>query len=136
MRGVTVTFAGLILGASLLCPGCESPVGNSPDVHARYVLWEAMVAWLDYPIDEVYDATAKAVQQLDLDVMYHDHDGVAGQIATVDAQREGITIDMEARLGSRTILTIRAGVFGDKNKSEVILEQIARNLRQEVATAQ
>jgi len=134
MRAVTVAFVGLILGVCLLCQGCRSSMETGPDVRARYT-WDVLKAKLDYPIDEVFGAASDAVDQLDLKVMWHDQDGIAGEVATIDAQRENITIDVEALPGSRTILTIRAGIFGDKNKSEVIFERIMENLRQEAAVA-
>ncbi len=134
MRRVTIMFVGLILGVCLLCQGCESSVAAGADVRATYT-WDVLKAKMDYPIDEVFNAASNAVDQLDLKVMWHDQDGVAGEVATLDAQRENITIDVEALPGSRTILTIRAGIFGDKNKSEVIFEQIMENLRQEAAVA-
>ncbi len=134
MRGVTVAFVGLILGVCLLCQGCWSSMENGPDIRSRYE-WDTLKARLDYPIDEVYRAASDAVVQLDLDVMRQDHDGVAGEISSLDAQRDNITVDLEALPGSRTIMEIRVNLFGDRNKSEVIFEQIAANLRREVAAA-
>ena len=107
---------------------------NTSDVRARYA-WDALNARLDYTVDEVHEAASGAVHQLDLDVLRDDHDGVAGEVSTVDAPRENIVIDMEALPGSRTILTIRADIFGDRNKSEVIFEQIMENLRREEVAA-
>ena len=134
MRAVAITFVGLVLGVCLLCQGCGSSVETAPDVRAKYA-WDTLEAKLDYPIDEVYRAASDAVDQLDLHVMRQDHDGVAGEVATLDAQREHITVDLEALRGSQTLLEIRVGPFGDRNKSEVVFERIVENLRQEVVAA-
>jgi hypothetical protein len=127
-------FAGLVLGAALLCPGCGSSVSveTGPGVRARYA-WDTLKARLDYPIDKAYRAASEAVQQLDLDVLRQDHDGVAGEVSVLDAQRDHITVELEALPGEQTIMQIRVGLFGDKNKSEVVFEQIVGNLGEEVA---
>jgi len=128
--------AGFVLSGFLLCPGCGTSVQPGSDIrHAGYA-WDTLRARLEYPIDEVYRAATDAVHQLDLNVMWRDHDGVAAEISTVDAQRENITIDLEAMPQGQTHLAIRAGVFGDKNKSEVIFEQLMDNLREGMSVAQ
>ena len=60
---------------------------------------------------------------------------MAGEISAMDAQREHITIGLEAWPRDQTELTIRAGVFGDRNKSAVIFERILQNLGEGPATA-
>jgi len=128
--------AGFVLAGFLFCPGCGGPsVQTGSDVRAGYA-WDTLRARLDHPIDEVYRAATDAVHQLDLEVMYRDHDGVAGEISTVDAQRENITIDLEAMPRGRTYLAVRVNVFGDKNKSEVIFERLMENLREGMSVAQ
>lgn len=126
---------GLVLSGPLLCPGCGTPrMQSGSDVRAKYA-WDTLRARLDYPIDDTYRAASDAVRQLDLDVLWHDHDGVAGQISTLDAQREHISVEMEALVGGQTALWIRAGIFGDRNKAEVVFERIMENLREEPPVA-
>jgi len=106
-------------------------VETGPNVQARYT-WDILRARLDYPIDEVFRAASEAARQLELNVMREDHDGVAGEVLAMDAQREHITIDLEALPGSQTVMHIRVDVFGDRNKSEVVFEQIVKNLGEDV----
>jgi hypothetical protein len=134
MRGVVIVYVGLVLSGAVLCQGCGTSVETGRNIRARYV-WDTLHARLRYPIDDVYHAASDAVRQLDLDVVASDHDGVAGVISTLDAQRDYITIDLESMPRARTLLRIRAGVFGDRNKSEVIFERIVENLGEEVAAA-
>jgi len=135
MRTVTVVSVGFVLSGLLLGQGClGTSVQTGPDIRANYA-WDTLWVHLDYPIDDAYRAASDAVRQLDLDVISHDRDGVAGQIYAVDAQRDTIVIEMEARLGERTRLTIRANVYGNKDKSEVILERIVENLHGEAPVA-
>jgi hypothetical protein len=91
MRAVTVMSAGLVLSTALLCQGCGPSVETGPNVQARYT-WDILRARLDYPIDEVFRAASEAARQLELNVMREDHDGVAGEVSAMDAQREYITI--------------------------------------------
>jgi hypothetical protein len=134
MRTVTVISVGFILGGLLLCQGCGTSVQTGPGVRASYGC-ETLRARMDYPIDDAYRAASDAVQQLDLCVLRHDQDEVAGEIYTLDAQRDTIAIEMEALPGERTLLTIRVDLFGNKNKSEVVFERIVENLQGEAAVA-
>lgn len=135
MRSIATMAVGIVGSGLLLCPGCGgTSVETGSDIRAGYA-WDTLRARLDYPIDEVYRAASDAVSQLGLEVLRHDHDGVAGEIYTLDAQRDTITIDVEAMPKGRTYLAIRTGVFGDRNKSEVIFERLLENLGQESSVA-
>jgi hypothetical protein len=135
MKRRAVAIRALVIGGCLLLAGCGSPaIETGPGVRAGYA-WDTLYARLDYPIGEVYHAAGAAVKELHLKVLRHGRDGVAGEISAMDAQHEYIWIDLQAWPRSRTALTIRAGVFGDRNKSAVIFERILEDLGEGPATA-
>jgi len=118
---------------SLLCPGCgPRPVETGPDVRTSYQ-FDVLRARLDYQIAEVYRAADRAVRDLGLNVLSGRQDGVAAEINTADAQCDYITVDLVALPYSKTDMRIRAGVFGNRNKSDVVFERIMENLRGEPA---
>jgi len=121
---------------SLLCPGCgPRPVETGPDIQARYQ-FDALRARLDYPIAEVYQAADQAVRDLGVKVLYDKQDGVAAQIDAFDAQQDYITVGLVALPYSKTDMTIRAGLFGNRNKSDVVFERIMESLRGEPEAVQ
>ena len=118
---------------SLLCPGCgPRPVETGPDVSAGY-RFDALHARLDYPMAEVFQAADGAVSDLGLTVLADRQDGVAAEIETLDAQRDYITIGLVALPYGQTAMTIRAGLFGNRDKSDVVFERTMENLRGEPA---
>jgi hypothetical protein len=135
MKGHAIAGLAFVIGGCLLVQGCGEPeIPSGPGVRSGYA-WDALEARLDCPIDAVYLAATAAVSQLHLCVLREKQDGVAAELATLDAQRQCITIKLEAWPEAQTALTIRAGLFGDRNKSAVIFERILANLGEGPATA-
>lgn len=135
MRATGVMAIAVLLAGAMLCQGCGQKLAEEPDVVARYE-WDRLKATLGYGIDDVSRAARQAVGTLDLKVLRHAQDGVAAEIFTVDAQRDHITIDLEAAPQRQTVLEIRAGSLGDKNKSMVIFGEIMDHLRPGTAMAE
>jgi len=107
-------------------------VETGPDVSAGY-RFDALHARLDYPTAEVFQAADGAVSDLGLTVLADRQDGVAAEIETLDAQRDYITIGLVALPYGQTAMTIRAGLFGNRDKSDVVFERTMENLRGEPA---
>jgi hypothetical protein len=83
---------------------------------------------MDAPISTVYYAAKDAAEELDLDLLRCDVDGIAGEIIGLDANRDNVDIHLEALPESRSLLAIRIGVFGSVNKSEVLFSRIGEEL--------
>jgi hypothetical protein len=124
---------GVTLG--LLCPGCSSTVQDPATGARAEYQWETLTAELDQEIGVVYPAAKEATDELDLRVMREEVDGLAGEIRVIDAHLDSIDIQMEAMPAGRTLLTIRVGIFGDKNKSTVLFGEIMENLAQRAGFA-
>lgn len=124
----------LTLAVSALCPGC-GPTYRDPatGVEARYE-WETLTAELDLEIGDVYPAARAAVDALDLRVLRDKLDGIAAEIRALDAHFDNVDVKLEAMPEARTLLTIRVGLFGNKNKSVVLFDQIVQNLAQREET--
>jgi hypothetical protein len=136
MKRKTVNHLILILSGLLLFSGCGSGVKvTGADAQTEY-RFGTLEAKLNYPVATVYQASKKAAIQLELPVLFEEQDNVAALIVARDAQDENIKIELEALPGSRTIMTIRVGILGDKNKTNVIFSKIVENLRQESGNQQ
>jgi len=130
MARYTIVLAMLASAWGLLGTGC-SPAYRDPEtgVEANYG-WETLKAELDLGIREVYPAARAAADELDLKVMRSRVNGIAAEVYALDAHLDSVDIRLEAMPQSRTLLTIRIGLFGNRNKSIVLFDQIVQNLAQ------
>jgi len=124
MMRLAVASAFILIVGCVLGSGC-SPAYRDPmtGVEARYE-WETLRSELDRPISIVFPAARDAAAELDLRLLRCDLDGIAGEVVALDAHLDTVNIRLEGLLESRTLLTIQVGLFGNKNKSLVVFEEI------------
>lgn len=128
MKGRAVVVVGLAMAGGLLYQGCASTVQDPvTGAEARY-RWETLEAELEEGIAVVYEAARGAVDGLDLRVLRDESDGIAAEILALDAHFDSIEIRLEALPESGTLLMIRIGLFGDRNKSAVLFGHIMETL--------
>jgi len=127
MNAHAMVLVTLGVAGGLLTHGCSTYRDPATGEEARFGM-ETLKARLDLEIGAVYAAARQAADDLDLKVMRAAEDGISGQIQALDAQYDLVTIRLGAMPEDRTLLAINVGVFGDKNKSLVLFEQIMDNL--------
>jgi hypothetical protein len=129
MRETVVVFARMLVGGLLLCQGCETAV-RSPEGRTEAVIrGGTLSANLDRGIGRSFEAVQEAVRQLGFTTIMAQQDGVAAEVLARDTQGQNITIKLEAVSPDETTLAMRVGIFGDRNKSNVIFRRIQENLR-------
>ena len=128
MRRLAIIAIFVVATGCLFCSSC-APQYQDPatGAEARYE-WETLKAELDQPISEVYYAAKDTARELDLRPLRYDLDGIAAEIIALDAHFETVNIRVETLPESRSLLTIRIGLFGDKNKSVVLFSEIMERL--------
>jgi len=82
-------------------------------------------------IDEVYEASLKALKELELIPTRKVKDALGAEIITYDAQDKKITIILKFTAEGTTKLSIRVGVFGSETKSRLIYQKIRDNLQKQ-----
>ena len=80
-------------------------------------------------IDVVYEATLKALKELELLPTRKSKDALGAEIVTYDAQDKKITIRLKSAAEKTTKLSIRIGVFGSETKSRLIYQKIRENIQ-------
>jgi hypothetical protein len=80
-------------------------------------------------IDDVYQATLKALDQLELHPTTKSKDALSAVIVARDAEDKKVTIKLKAEAEDSTNLSIRIGVFGSETKSRMIYQKIQENLQ-------
>ena len=79
-------------------------------------------------LNTVYEATVKAVEELDLAITKKAKDALSATIVTRDAQDKKITIKLATTAEETTKISIRVGLFGSETKSRLVYDQIKKNL--------
>lgn len=120
----------LLTGTTFSGQGCMIvAVGVGAAGTIAYVRGDLQAAESE-PIDVVYEATLRALRDLELHATRKSKDRLAAEITTHDAQDKDIRIKLKASTDKTTQLSIRVGVFGSETKSRLIYEKIRDNLRE------
>ncbi len=130
MRKKQVFAMVLLVGATALIEGCVvAAVGAGAASTVAYVRGD-LEAVESKKLDVVYEATLKAVDELELNVTKKTKDALSAVIVARDAQDKKITIKLSATTENTTKLSIRIGLFGNETKSRLIYQKIHENLQQ------
>jgi len=106
--------------------GCSSPtlIGNNAAAYSGGTLY----AVSSQSLDKVYAATTAAFNQLEIKITETAKDVFYAKVVGKVADGNTITIQMEPRADNATNLRIKAGRFGNKERSRVVYEKIKENL--------
>lgn len=125
MSAKKVSEVLVVFGLAMSICGCApSIVSSDAGVYAGGKLYA--VASKD--MTAVYNATVKAMEQLELDVVEKPKDVFYAKVVAKGADGKSITARMQPKEGGGTDLSIRVGTFGDRHRSSVIYEHIQKNL--------
>jgi hypothetical protein len=79
-------------------------------------------------IETVYQASLKALEELEVKVTDHMKDVFYAKVVAKAADGKTITIRIEPPEAGITSFNIKVGTFGNKYRSQVIYDQILKNL--------
>jgi len=88
----------------------------------------ALQVSLDGPIDDVADASAKAVKDLKFILVSKRIDAVSGEVLARTAKDVKVQIILKKQTEKTTQVDIRIGTFGDRMLSQQVLDEIRKNL--------
>ena len=124
-----VLLIAMLVGSMLLLQGCVvAAVGLGAASTVAYIRGD-LESMESETIDDVYDASLKALEELELRVTRKSKDALGAEIITYDAQDKKITIRLKSAAEKMTELSIRIGVFGSETKSRLIYQKIRENLQ-------
>ena len=75
-------------------------------------------------LDVVYEATVRAVKDLELRVISKTKDALTATVYARDAEDKKVTITLKRTTEQTTKLSIRIGTFGNETKSRLIYQKI------------
>jgi len=130
MRTNGVLLAVLLVGMAVSAGGCVAAVvavGAGAAGTVAYISGD-LEAVESRSLADVYEATLKAVGELELSTTRESKDALSAVIVARDAQDKKIMIKLRASTEETTKISIRVAVFGDETKSRLIYQKIRENL--------
>ena len=111
MQNRQILLVLLLLGAILLGQGCKTTgVGSEGQTVATYRLGK-LTAEEPKDINAVYEATIKALTELELSIIQKMKDELTAKVIARDSQDTQITVSLLAITKDSTKVTIRAGSY-------------------------
>ena len=117
----------LVAVLMLVVCGCGRPalIGTEAAVYSRGALY----AVYDKDLNSVYEASVKALEQLEIDVAEKNKDVFYAKVVGKVADGKSITIRMEPGTDNVTELRISASTLGNEDRSRTVYAKIQQNLR-------
>lgn len=117
----------VLAGLMLAVCGCGRPnlIGTDAAVYSQGKLY----AVSGQDLNSVYVATEAAFRQLEIEVTETSKDVFYAKVVGRVADGKTVTIRLEPGEDNVTELRIKAGTFGNEERSRVIYEKIQQNLR-------
>lgn len=121
------------LGLLLLCTAGCAPIvllgaGGAAGAAGYKFSQGALLVIYEAPYMETWDATLLALGGMNLKVKKQQHDITRGKIEAQRSDETSVVISMKYRSPEETEVSIRVGVFGDKDTSMLIKEEIRKTL--------
>ena len=108
----------------VLSSGCVPLLlGSAAGGAYAYVAGEMQVTE-HVPMEVLWIASQEALEDLELQVVSRDKDGLTAAITALGSEEKEIKVRLEKKSASITVIRIRVGIFGDEQFSQLILEKI------------
>jgi hypothetical protein len=118
-----VLLAALSIGAA----GCiVAAIGAAGAGTVVYVRGE-IESYYDTDVQNLYDATVKAMADLKLYVIEQSHDSLSAKVIARNSGDQKVTVTIDGSNREAVKVTIRVGFWGDETASRAVLDRINAN---------
>lgn len=126
MRGGILRF-GVLAATVLLCNGCVVLLGAFGAAGGARYLKGNLQEDLDRPMADVYAASKQAIHDLGLPLEDDKREPASAKLESKYTDGRKMSISIKAKTDTTCSVSIHVG-GGDKRRSELVLENIKRNL--------
>lgn len=131
MKWISLVWIFLSMSLAGCAPLIFFGTGTAAGV-AGYEYYQGDLAIIyQWPFADTWDATLKALEQMNMSIESRKHDLTSGKIAATDSEKRSVKISISYKNSQETDVRIRVGFFGDQNYSLSIKEQIRKVLMRE-----
>jgi len=128
IMGKNLIRSGVLLALAFLAGGCTIALVGAGAAGSVAYLRGDLEAMMAQDVDTVYQASLKALEQLEITPTKKDKDALSATIIARGADDKKITIKLKRTEQDLTKLSVRIGILGNETQSQVIYEQIKKNL--------
>jgi tartrate dehydratase alpha subunit/fumarate hydratase class I-like protein len=128
MQRKQIVLIVMLVGSTISMSGCIVAAIGAGAGTIAYAKGDLEVVE-SHNLDAVYEATLKAMEELELNVTSKVKDSLSAEINARDAQDKKVKVKLSAVSDETTKVSIRVGVFGSEAKSRLIYEKINENLK-------
>ena len=125
-------FLPLLLFITLALSGCTSLVlfgaGTGMGVGGYKYVKGSFIVIFQAPYMRTWDATLKALENMNFKIQTQEHNLTAGMIEGKGADDQWVRISVEYKSSQETEVVIRVGLFGDEGASMAVKEEIRKVL--------
>ena len=128
MKVKQIIMAAILGGAAFSISGCTAILlGGGGDEMAGNIRGD-LVAMMEEDMETVYNASLKALNELEMDVASKEINGLESKIVAYNSEAKKVEITLKRTEYDYTKLRIRIGILGDKMQSVMIYDWIKKNL--------
>ena len=103
-------------------------VGTAAGI-AGYKWYEGVLTVIyEAPYERAWEATLKAIEDMELPIQSQKHDLTKGTIKAKLKDDRSLSVSLAYKSAQQTEVVIRVGFFGDKDASDVVQENIRKEL--------
>lgn len=114
-------FTGCAVGVAFVAGGAAGIGGYKYYKGKMTVIYKA-------PFKATWDATLRAFDEMNFQVVKKTHDLTKGKIVGKRSDKTPVTVNLKYISSNETEVQIRVGTFGDKSASDAIKEEIRKQL--------
>ena len=129
MNGKRLMFAPMIIPFFLMSIGCTAALvagGAAAGIGTYKQIKGELQSTEKVSLDRAYQATEKAVKDLELTITSKQKDAFDGEVIARRATGKKVTIKLKRQSVSVTEIKIRVGTFGDEQISKDILDTMKK----------
>ena len=127
MKVKQIIMVAILGGAAFSINGCTAILLGGGDEMAGNIRGD-LVAMMEEDMKAVYNASLKALNELEMDVASKEINGLESKIVAYNSEAKKVEITLKRTEYDYTKLRIRIGILGDKMQSVMIYDWIKKNL--------
>ncbi|MEW5894833.1 MAG: DUF3568 family protein [Candidatus Omnitrophota bacterium] len=120
----------MLIFLAMSCCGCGAIlVGTAAGVAGAYVWTQGNLELnVNYSVEELYQASRAALEELDFMVERDSHDHFEARISARSREQRKTLIRIEGKTELLSRIRVRVGVWGDRDESQIVMNAILRNV--------
>lgn len=124
MKPRSIVIALLSLTTVLPMSGCLLVAAGAAGVGTYAYVTGKLETTQEVPLDKAFEATKAGIKDLEFTLVEEKKDALYGEVRAKTADNTSVTVTLKPLTEKTTEFSIRVGVFGDEDRSRLIMDKI------------